>query len=177
MSSVTLRLSKGDKSNPSDVMVREPHHDICFELSHIFMSTRLYREGKDYQQVPVKEIRRKLQKAAPLMTFSFHEQGAGEHWIEITSPEFTAICPFSDYPDFGIVSLEYVPDKVCLELKSFKLYINAFRDIKVFHETATEIIFSDFLSAVYPKKAKITVNMNPRGNVQTVCRKFYNLSS
>ena len=137
------------------------------------MTTRLYTEGKDYQQVPVKEIRRNLQKAAPLMTFAFHGQGAGEHWIEIESPEFTAICPFSEYPDFGTVRIEYVPARVCLELKSFKLYINAFRDIKVFHETVTEIIFADFLSAVQPKKAKITVDMNPRGNVKTVCRKFY----
>lgn len=138
------------------------------------MSTRLYTEGKDYQQVSVKEIRRSLLKTVPLMTFAFQEEVLGsEHWIEITSPEFTAICPFSEYPDFGTVMIAYVPDKVCLELKSFKLYINAFRDIKIFHETTTEIIFADFLAAVQPKKAKIVVDMNPRGNVKTVCRKFY----
>ncbi len=136
-------------------------------------SQQLYREGKDYEQISPKAVRAKLKKEAPLQTFVFHEQVQAEHWISIESPEFTAICPFSDYPDFGTVRIEYVPDKVCLELKSFKLYINAFRDVKIFHETATEVIFADFLEAVKPRKAKITVDMNPRGNVKTVCRKFY----
>ncbi len=137
---------------------------------------QLFTEGKDYEQLSSSLIRRHLKKVAPLMTFAFQEQVKGEHWISIESPEFTAICPFSNYPDFGIVHIEYVPRKLCLELKSFKLYINAFRDIKVFHETVTEIIFADFLDAVKPQKAKITIDMNPRGNVKTICKKFYKCS-
>lgn len=134
---------------------------------------QLYIEGKDYSQVDLKKIRAELQKTAPLTSFKFEEQGPGEHWVTISSPEFTAICPFSDYPDFGTVTIRYVPNKVCLELKSFKLYINAFRDVKIFHEAVTEVIFADFLEAVKPKKAQIMVEMNPRGNVKTVCEKKY----
>lgn len=134
---------------------------------------KLYKENQDYKERPAKEIRRQIAKTAPLLTFDFQNQGPGEHWISISSPEFTAICPFSDWPDFGSVKIEYVPNKKCLELKSFKIYINAFREVKIFHETVTEVIFADFLEAVRPKKAKIEVDMNVRGNVKTVCRKFY----
>lgn len=139
---------------------------------------KLYTEDKDFKQIPAEQIRADLKKIAPLETFDFQEQVKdSEHWITISSPEFTAICPFSDYPDFGIVKLSYVPNEKCLELKSFKLYINAFRDVKIFHETVTEVIFADFLEAVDPKKAKIVVDMNVRGNVKTLCEKFYKCSS
>lgn len=129
--------------------------------------------SKLYKEQDAKEIRTQIKKIAPLETFVFQKQGEGEHWISISSPEYTSICPFSDWPDFGTVTIEYVPNKVCLELKSFKLYINAFRDVKIFHETVTEVIFADFLEAIKPLKAKIVVDMNVRGNVKTVCRKSY----
>lgn len=134
----------------------------------------LYKENEDYSQVSLDEIRTHLKKEAPLESFDFNEISSGEHWVSISSPEFTAICPFSDYPDFGEVKIYYVPDKVCLELKSFKLYINAFRDLKIFHEHVTEVIFADFLEAIKPQKAEIQVDMNVRGNVKTVCNKRYN---
>lgn len=137
------------------------------------MSQRSYQEGKDYKQEDLKKIRNQLRKTAPLETFKFEELSSGEHWVSISSPEFTAICPFSDFPDFGAVTIKYVPSKKCLELKSFKLYINAFRDIKIFHEAATEVIFADFLEAVKPKKAHIVVDMNVRGNVKTICEKKF----
>ncbi|MBN1258748.1 preQ(1) synthase [Candidatus Peregrinibacteria bacterium] len=137
------------------------------------MPNKLYRENKDYKQIDLGKIRRDLAKKASLATFKFKPITPGEQWIHITSPELTAICPFSDYPDFGTITFHYVPDKICLELKSFKLYINAFRDVKIFHETLTEVIFADFLAAVKPKKAHIIVNMNPRGNVKTVCEKKF----
>lgn len=141
-------------------------------------TTQLYEEGKNYEQISTKKIRQQLQKAAPLKIFRFQEEVKNaEHWVSIEDPEFTAICPFSDYPDYGSVKITYVPDKFCLELKSFKLYINAFRNIKIFHETATEIIFADFLDTVKPKKAVITIDMNPRGNVKTLCQKFYRVDA
>ena len=139
------------------------------------MNDKLYREGKDYDQIDTKVLRKKMRKEHPLLTFDFDEQSPGEHWVTVSSPEFTAICPFSDYPDFGKIMICYVPDKKCLELKSFKLYVNAFRDVKIFHETVTEFIFKDVLDAVKPKKAKILIKMNPRGNVKTVCEKFYKM--
>lgn len=137
------------------------------------MSKKIYKENQDYKEKDAKKIRAEIKKIAPLEAFTFQRQGSGEHWISISSPEFTAICPFSDWPDFGSVTIEYVPNKSCLELKSFKIYINAFRDIKIFHETVTEVIFQDFLETVKPLKAKILVDMNVRGNVKTICKKFY----
>lgn len=125
------------------------------------------------QEQNAKKIRAQIGKSAPLETFPFQKQISGEHWVSISSPEYTSICPFSDWPDFGTVTIEYVPNKVCLELKSFKLYINAFRQVKIFHETVTEVIFADFLAATKPLKARIIVDMNVRGNIKTICRKFY----
>lgn len=136
---------------------------------------KLYREGKDYRQTNVKKLRLELQRKAPLAAFVFEQLKPGEHWVSIFTPELTSICPFSEYPDFGSVEIYYVPDKRCLELKSFKLYINAFREVKIFHEIVTEVIFADFLEAVSPKKAWIKVDMNARGNVKTVCRKYYKM--
>ena len=138
------------------------------------MNNNLYIENTDFKQIPTNQIRKAL---PPLTTFAFQEiTKNSEHWVTIESPEYTSICPFSDYPDFGTVKISYVPNKKCLELKSFKLYINAFRDVKIFHETVTEVIFADFLKAVKPKKAKICVDMNVRGNVKTICEKFYKCS-
>ncbi len=136
---------------------------------------KLYKENQDYREKSAKEISKELKKTAPLLTFNFQKMGEGEHWVTIKSPEFTSICPFSDFPDFGKVKISYVPGKKCLELKSFKLYINAFRNIKIFHETATEVIFQDFIDTVKPKKAKILIDMNVRGNVKTICEKFYKI--
>lgn len=107
-----------------------------------------------FDEKSAEKIRKEIKKHTPLLSFPFQEQHKGEHWISISSPEFTAICPFSDWPDFGTVQIDYVPNKKCLELKSFKLYINAFRNEKIFHETVTEVIFADFLEAIKPKKPK-----------------------
>lgn len=134
---------------------------------------RQYREGEDYSQVDLADLRNELKKNTSLETFSFEMLSGGEHWISISTPELTAICPFTDYPDFGRVEIRYVPSDRCLELKSFKLYINAFRDVKIFHEALTEVVFADFMAAVKPKKAVIEVDMNVRGNVKTVCKKYF----
>ncbi|MBI4975536.1 NADPH-dependent 7-cyano-7-deazaguanine reductase QueF [Candidatus Peregrinibacteria bacterium] len=130
---------------------------------------------QSFTEKDAKKIRVEIKKVAPLLTFKFQEQSKGENWITIASPEYTSICPFSDWPDFGTVTIEYVPNKKCLELKSFKLYINAFRNVKIFHETVTEVIFADFMEAINPKKAKITVDMNVRGNIKTICRKSFGI--
>src|ERR1700745_3228302 len=69
----------------------------------------------------------------PLDTFPYEFPGR-EIRINFEIPEFTAICPFSDFPDFAIIKLEYVPNERCIELKSLKLYINSFRNVKIFHD-------------------------------------------
>ena len=85
-------------------------------------------------------------------------------------PEFTAICPFSDFPDFGVIRLKYVPNKLCVELKSLKLYINSFRDVKIFHEHVVNVILEDFIAACDPLKVELEGDYHVRGNIKTVVR-------
>lgn len=105
---------------------------------------------------------------------SFKYEFAGkEIWIDFEIPEFTAICPFSDFPDFAVIKLSYVPNERCIELKSLKLYINSFRDIKVFHEHVINIILEDFVAACDPLKVEITGDFHVRGNIKTIVRASY----
>ncbi len=108
----------------------------------------------------------------PLDAFAYEFPGK-EIWVEFEIPEFTAICPFSDFPDFGVIRLKYVPNKLCVELKSLKLYINSFRDVKIFHEHVVNLILDDFVQACDPIKVEIEGDYNVRGNIKTVVRANY----
>ena len=105
----------------------------------------------------------------PLDTFAYEFPGS-EIKISFEIPEFTAICPFSDFPDFATIRLDYVPNELCVELKSLKLYINSFRNIKIFHEHAINIILEDFVQACDPLSVEIEGDFNIRGNIKTVVR-------
>ena len=85
--------------------------------------------------------------------------------VEIVIPEFTCKCPFSGYPDFATLNLFYQPNKKVVELKSLKLYINSFRDVKISHEEVTNKIVDDIVDKCNPKWIKLEADFNPRGNV------------
>ena len=87
--------------------------------------------------------------------------------IRIIFPEFTCVCPKTGYPDFASIELYYLPDKVCVELKSWKLYLNSFRMIGTFHETVTAHLFNTIKDVIKPRWALIVGNFFPRGNVDT----------
>ena len=87
--------------------------------------------------------------------------------MEITVPEFTAVCPKTGLPDFGKVVVRYVPDKVCLELKSFKLYTLAYRDLGIFNENVVNRILRDVVAAAHPISATVTGEFTPRGGIYT----------
>lgn len=108
----------------------------------------------------------------PLDTFAYEFPGS-EIWIEFEMPEFTAVCPFSDFPDFGIIRLKYVPNERCIELKSLKLYINSFRNVKIFHEHVVNVVLQDFVAACDPLKVEIEGDFNVRGNIKTKVRASY----
>jgi 7-cyano-7-deazaguanine reductase len=108
----------------------------------------------------------------PLDSFPYEFQGR-EIWVEFEMPEFTAVCPFSDFPDFAVIRLKYVPNLLCIELKSLKLYINSFRNVKVFHEHVINIILEDFVTACDPLKVEIEGDFHVRGNIKTVVRANY----
>lgn len=113
---------------------------------------------------------------APLDTFAYKYKGK-EIRIDFTCPEFTAICPFSDFPDFATIKIEYVPNELCIELKSLKLYINSFRDVKIFHEHVVNRIRDDFVAACDPLAVDIEGDFNVRGNIKTVIRASYRRDS
>lgn len=88
--------------------------------------------------------------------------------IEFTCPEFTCVCPRSGFPDFATIRIKYVPHKYCVELKSLKLYINGFRDMKIFHEDVTNRILDDLVKLLDPWDMEVVGDFNVRGNIHTV---------
>jgi 7-cyano-7-deazaguanine reductase len=108
----------------------------------------------------------------PLDTFAYEYPGSRIE-INFSSSEFTAICPFSDFPDFATINIRYVPNRRCIELKSLKLYINSFRDVKIFHEHAINRILQDFVTACDPLECHIEGDFNVRGNLKTIIRASY----
>src|SRR5918992_2026506 len=128
------------------------------------------QQGLDIRPTPREEMR-----LYPLDTFPYEFIGR-EIRINFEMPEFTAICPFSDFPDFAIIRIEYVPNERCIELKSLKLYINSFRNVKIFHEHVINVILEDFVRACDPISVEIEGDFHIRGNIKTVVRASYKRS-
>ncbi len=87
--------------------------------------------------------------------------------IRMTIPEFTCLCPKTGQPDFATLELEYVPDERCVELKSLKLYVWAFRDRGAFHEAVTNEILAHLVAATGPRYMKLAARFNVRGGIYT----------
>jgi 7-cyano-7-deazaguanine reductase len=87
--------------------------------------------------------------------------------IRIDVPEFTCLCPKTGQPDFATISIEYVPDQLCVELKSLKLYMWSFREQGAFHEAISNEILEDLVNATSPRFMRIKANFNVRGGVYT----------
>ena len=96
-----------------------------------------------------------------------------DYVVHMEIPEFTCLCPRSGFPDFATITIDYVPDQHVVELKSLKLYINAFRSVKVFHEHVINMILEDFVSACDPLSVEIEGDFNVRGNIKTTIRASY----
>ena len=126
----------------------------------------------NHQNLEIESTPRSEMSLYQLDTFEYEFPG-NEIWVDFEIPEFTAICPFSDFPDFATIRLRYVPNERCIELKSLKLYINTFREIKIFHEHVVNIIMEDFVAACDPMKVELTGDFNVRGNIKTVISKSY----
>lgn len=127
---------------------------------------------ENLQNLDIRSTAREDMNLYALDTFAYEYAGR-EIWVEFEMPEFTAICPFSDFPDFAVIRLKYVPNERCIELKSLKLYINSFRNVKVFHEHVINIILEDFVKACDPLKVEIEGDFHVRGNIKTVVRASY----
>jgi len=90
--------------------------------------------------------------------------------IEMSTPEFTCVCPESGFPDFATISIRYVPKDYCVELKSLKLYFNRFRNTPVFHEDVVNHILDDLVELLSPWKMEVVGDFNVRGNIKTIIR-------
>lgn len=90
-----------------------------------------------------------------------------DYLVKIETGEFTCVCPRTGLPDFADIKIEYVPDKWCVELKSFKLYLIFFRNVGVFHEHATNKILDDLVRACKPRYMKLEMEYKLRGGIKT----------
>ncbi len=87
--------------------------------------------------------------------------------IEIVMPEFTSVCPKTGLPDFGRLTLRYVPDKLCLELKSLKMYMLAYRNLGIFYENVVNRFLRDVVAAAKPVSATVVGEFTPRGGLES----------
>ncbi len=94
-------------------------------------------------------------------------QQENDYTIRIQVPEFTCLCPKTGQPDFAELTLEYIPDRLCVELKSLKLYVWSFRDEGAFHEDVTNQILQDLVKATNPRFMRLTAIFNVRGGIYT----------
>jgi len=94
-------------------------------------------------------------------------QYAEDYEVVITIPEFTSICPKTGLPDFAVLTVTYVPDERCVELKSLKEYLNAYRNLGIFNENVVNRVLRDLVSALAPRRMAVRGVFTPRGGIQT----------
>jgi len=109
---------------------------------------------------------------AALETFPNRHPGR-DYTIRHTCPEFTSVCPKTGQPDFGTIRLTYVPDRLCVELKSLKLYLQAYRNQGIFYEAVVNVILDDLVAAVAPRRMEVTGDFNVRGGISSVVTATY----
>jgi len=96
-----------------------------------------------------------------------------DYYIRHVNEEFTSVCPKTGLPDFGTITIEYIPDKVCLELKALKYYFLSFRDKGIFYEAVVNQILDDLVNACKPRYMKITGAFSTRGGMHSVVESLY----
>lgn len=114
-------------------------------------------EGKTFEFKGIEEIRKDF--------LEVFEYDGGEQLIEYYTEEFSAVCPFSGLPDIGKLTIKYIPDRFCLELKSLKYYIVSYRNVGVYQEKATDLIFSHIKEVLKPKYLYVSLDYNVRGGI------------
>jgi len=123
------------------------------------------------QRMGLKEATSGLKERLPeIETFPNQFQG---YEIKIEIPEFTSICPKTGLPDFGMITIRYVPQNMCLELKSLKMYILAYRNLGIFYENAVNRILEDIVKACHPLSATVRGEFNPRGGIKSIVEASY----
>jgi 7-cyano-7-deazaguanine reductase len=96
-----------------------------------------------------------------------------DYTIEIDCPEFTSLCPKTGQPDFGTITITYVPDRLCVELKSLKLYLQGYRNQGIFYESVVNRLLDDFVAACRPRRCRVAGAFTPRGGISTTVTCVY----
>ena len=96
-----------------------------------------------------------------------------DYEIKIEIPEFTSVCPKTALPDFGVLEIRYTPNRFCLELKSLKMYLLAYRNLGIFYENAVNRILEDIVDACRPVRATVIGEFNPRGGMMSTIEARY----
>lgn len=109
------------------------------------------------------------QKIKILETFK-NEFPNRDYRIIHTAPEFTSLCPKTGQPDFATITIEYIPDKLCVELKSLKFYFNSYRNDGIYFESATNKILEDLVAVSKPRYMLVTAAFNVRGGISSVIK-------
>lgn len=91
-----------------------------------------------------------------------------DYRIEIGCPEFTSLCPKTGQPDFAIITITYIPDKLCVELKSLKLYLQSYRNEGIFYENVTNVILEDLAEVLAPRWLKVVASFHARGGITEI---------
>ena len=116
---------------------------------------------------------RKKEKETKLETFP-NKYPKRDYLITINCPEFTSVCPKTGLPDFGTIIIEYIPNKLCIELKSLKYYLLDYRNKGIFYESVINKILDDLTKVLKPRQMTVTGNFSARGGISTsVCAKYY----
>ena len=111
-------------------------------------------------------------KTKLLETFE-NEYQDRDYFIEHTAPEFTSVCPKTGQPDFATIILEYIPDKLCIELKSYKFYLNSYRNDGIYFESVTNNILDDLVKVCKPRYMVVTAEFNVRGGISSTVEAEY----
>ena len=114
-----------------------------------------------------------MQSKRKLLETFENEYSDRDYLIEHIAPEFTSVCPKTGQPDFAKIILEYIPNKLCVELKSYKIYLNSFRNDGIFYESVTNRILDDLQAVCKPRYMKIRAEFNTRGGIASVVEVEY----
>ena len=118
-----------------------------------------------------------MAKRVPVKLETFpNPAGKRDYVIRHVAPEFTSRCPMTGQPDFGVVIIEYTPDRLCVELKSLKLYLQTFREEGIFYEAVTNRILDDLVATLKPRRLQVQTEWNPRGGMRSTITATYQKS-
>ena len=115
-----------------------------------------------------------MDKKVKLLEVFKNQYSNRDYTVTHTAPEFTSVCPKTGQPDFGKITIEYIPNKLCVELKSLKVYLSSYRNDGIFYESAVNKILEDLVIVCKPRYLKVTAEFNVRGGISSVIVAAYN---